>query len=61
MVEHFTQKELDTALGEDVATTVQKTENKFEESLKQELDRLVKEPSLQTIANILNFSKSLQQ
>lgn len=61
MVEYFTQQKNDTEIGEERTITVKKTDNYCENSLKQELDKLVKEPSNETIERILNFSKNLHQ
>ncbi|MEJ5053129.1 hypothetical protein [Sphingobacterium sp. MYb382] len=62
MVENFTQKENDTEVGEGCATTiVAKTTDNFEDCLKTELNKLVREPNPKTIAHLLNFSKNLHR
>ncbi len=59
MVEYFTTKEHDTELSKAQDTMVGKTDELFEEMLKNSFNKLVKEPDPRVIENILNFSKSL--
>ncbi|WP_437920782.1 hypothetical protein [Sphingobacterium sp. LRF_L2] len=59
MVEYFTKHEHDTSLSEAEVAMVDKIDEIFEENLKSNFKRLVKDPSPRSIENILNYSKSL--
>jgi len=59
MVEFFTEKH-DTELSEEGVSMVEIVDETFEQNLKSNLQKLVKEPSSKSIENILNYSRSLR-
>lgn len=58
MVEHFTKDEHYTSLKREVFNTTEEREELFEEQIKVLLNKVIKEPSSETVINILNFSRS---
>ncbi|MBD1434331.1 hypothetical protein H8B06_15975 [Sphingobacterium sp. DN00404] len=60
MVEFFT-KEHDTELSEERVSMVEIVDETFEQNLKSNLQKLVKDPSPKVLENILNYSRSLRK
>lgn len=60
MVENFTPIKEET-YADDLKELDTKIENEFELNIKHSIQRLAKEPSQNTIDNILNYSKSLSK
>ncbi len=60
MVEFFT-KEHDTELSEERVSMVEIVDETFEQNLKSNLQKLVKDPSPKVLENILNYSRSLRR
>lgn len=60
MVENFTPIKEET-YADDVKVLDTEIENEFELNIKHSIKRLAKEPSQNTIDNILNYSKSLSK